>query len=74
MSKKNDHEIASLLATEILKQMHDVALDTNIAQSALGSAWYRLCMGMKIPPADFKNMLTDMLELYHSDYHSTYPS
>jgi hypothetical protein len=56
------------LATSILKELDRKGIDENIAQAALGNAWYRLCKSMPFRPETFKEMCDGMVEVYKESF------
>jgi hypothetical protein len=52
----------------LLIALDEHGTDPNIGQSALGSAWYRLCQALEIKPDTFNIMCIGMSQMYARDW------
>ena len=64
MSDDLDAQFAIILSDSLLLALDDVDISPNVAQAALGSAWVRLCQGMRFDKHQFKEMCQELLEMY----------
>ena len=55
------------MGDDLIKYLMDEDCPYNIAQAALGSAWFRLCSAMEITSKSFGEMCDGMKEEYKSD-------
>jgi hypothetical protein len=52
------------MGNAILIALDEHKAEPNLAQAALGYAWYSLCKGMRIPASSFKEMTRGMEKMY----------
>lgn len=45
------------IGNEILRMLDKADIHENIAQEALGNAWFRLCLSMRFNPTEFDDFL-----------------
>lgn len=69
---QEEAERAVDIADEILELLDAQEEDPNISQSALGNAWFRLCLAMKIEPKFFKEMCKGLYNSYAEKYEKFY--
>lgn len=55
------------VATDVLRALADSGIESNMAQAALGNAWYRLCRSMKFPPSIFWELVNEMGKEFEKD-------